>query len=65
VLLLESLERQVLAERQVSAIRVLAGGEDVAVQSLEDARAAFDAALVAEPVPESPREQLLRELGVA
>ena len=64
VLLLDTLERQVLAERTVSAIRVLAGSE-VEVQSLEDARAKFDAALIAEPVPESPRAQLLRELGVA
>ena len=65
VLLVESLERHVLAERLVAATMVAAGAENVDVQSVDEARATFEAALVAEPVPESPRAALLRELGVA
>jgi hypothetical protein len=49
----------------VAATMLAAGAEDVDAPSLNQARADFDAALIAEPVPESPRAQLLRELGVA
>jgi len=65
VLLVERLERQVLSERQVAAVLAAGGAADVEMPSMDDARATFDAALVAEPVPESPRAAMLRELGVA
>lgn len=65
VLLLERLERQVLSERQVAAVLAAAGAEDVEMPSMDEACAAFDAALIAEPVPESSRAAMLRELGVA
>jgi len=59
------LERQVLSERQVAAVLAAGGAEDVEMPGMDEARATFEAALVAEPVPESPRAALLRELGVA
>ena len=65
VLLVERLERQVLSERQVAAVLAAAGAEDIEMPQMDEARVAFDAALVADPVPESPRAALLRELGVA
>ena len=65
VLLVERLERQVLSERQVAAVLAASGAEDVVMPDMDDARADFEAALVADPVPESPRAALLRELGVA
>jgi hypothetical protein len=65
VLLVESLERHVLSERQVAAVLAAGGAEDIEMPSMDDARATFEAALIAEPVPESPRAALLRELGVA
>ena len=65
VLLVERLERQVLSERQVAAVLATAGAEDIEMPDMDGARAEFEAALVAEPVPESPRARLLRELGVA
>jgi hypothetical protein len=65
VLQVEALERLVLAERQVAATLAAGGVPDVEMPTLDDARASFDAALVAAPVPQSPRAQLLRELGVA
>lgn len=65
VLLVERVERQVLSERQVAATLVAAGMEGIETPQMDEARVAFDAALVADPVPESPRAALLRELGVA
>ena len=65
VLLVERLERQVLSERQVAATLVAGGAQDIEMPQMDEARAAFDAALVADPVIESPRAALLRELGVA
>ena len=65
VLLVERLERQVLSERVVAATLAAGGAEDVEMPQMDEARATFEAALVAEPVPESPRAALLRELGVA
>jgi len=55
----------VLSERQVAAVLAAAGAEDIEMPSMDEARATFDADLVAEPVPESPRAAMLRELGVA
>jgi len=65
VLLLERLERQVLSERQVAAALAAGGAEDVEMPDLDTSRAEFDAALVAEPAPESTSVRLMRELGVA
>ena len=65
VLLVERMERQVLSERQVAAVLASGGAENIEMPQMDEARAEFDAALVAEPVPESPRAAMLRELGVA
>jgi len=63
VLLIEQLERRTLTERQVTAV-LRAANADVEEPDCDEARARFDAALVAAPVPESPNARLLRELGV-
>ena len=65
VLLVERLERQVLSERQVAAVLATAGAKDVEMPQMDEARAQFDVALIAAPVPESPNAVLLRELGVS
>jgi hypothetical protein len=68
VLLLEALERQVLADRQVAAVFIAARAEGVDLPSFAEQRARFDAALVAEPVAvqvETEQQELRRMLGVA
>ena len=64
VLLVEQLERRTLVERHVAAVWRAAGAEDVEEPDPAEARAEFDAALIAAPVPESSTARLLRELGV-
>jgi hypothetical protein len=44
---------------------IAAGAEDIEAPSVEQSRYDFDMALIAEPVPVSPRARMLRELGVA
>lgn len=71
VLLLDQMERQVLADRQVAAVLMAAGAKDVRLPSLAEKRAEFDEALAAEPKPSavsllSDEQRELREaLGVA
>ena len=47
------------------ATLIAGAGQDLVLPSMDEARATFDAGLIAEPVPESPRVAMLRELGVA
>jgi hypothetical protein len=69
VLLLDELERQVLADRHVAAVLMAAGAKDVTLPSLQEQRQLFDAALSAEPTPltavDSEQMELRRALGVA
>jgi hypothetical protein len=65
VLLIEQLERLVLSERQIVATLLAAGAPDIEMPLMDEVRAVFDAALIAEPVPESPRAALLRSLGIS
>jgi hypothetical protein len=71
VLILDQLERQVLADRQVAAALVAGGYRDSkdGLPSLHEQRERLDAALVEEPTPLTPadldRLELLRVLGVA
>jgi hypothetical protein len=72
VLLLDQLERQVLADRHVAAVLMTAGAEGVELPTLYERRAAFDVALVADPVApavvsevDSEQMELRRALGVA
>lgn len=69
--MLDRIERQVLADRQVTAV-LIAAGADIPLPNFYEQRAIFDASLVEEPKPQEPlseadAEQLeLREaLGVA
>jgi hypothetical protein len=67
--LLENLERQVLADRQVAAVFMAAGSKDMTLPTFAEKRALFDAALVEEPKPvsqvDSEQMELRRVLGVA
>ena len=69
VLLLDELERHVLAERQVVAISNAFSNEPQPLPSFIEYRERFDAALVAEPQPldvvDAEQMQLRRALGVA
>ncbi len=69
MLLLDQMERQVLADRQVAAVFMAAGGKDVDLPSLVEQRRLLDEALVDEPraVSQADSEQmeLRRALGVA
>lgn len=65
VILLDRLERSVLVERQNAASLIAGGVEDIEVPTLADAFAEFDAALIAEPEPESASARLMRELGIS
>lgn len=63
-MLLDSLERQVLADRQVVAVRQTVG-DKTHLPDLAAQRAALDAALVEEPQAVDTEEmQLRRALGV-
>lgn len=64
VLNVERRERSALAEQQVAATLLAAGAKDVTIPSVTGAVAEFDAALAAEPVPESAEMRRLRVLGV-
>lgn len=69
MLLLEQLERNVLADRQVAAVFMAAGSKDVQLPQLQEQRAVFDAALVEVPKPgkkiDAEQLELRRALGVA
>ena len=68
VLLLDSLERHVLAERQIAAVLMAAGAKDVTLPDPQEQRELFDAALSAEPQAaevDTEQMQLRRALGVA
>jgi hypothetical protein len=68
VLLLDRIERQVLADRQVAATFLTAGAKGVTLPDFEERRALFDAALVEEPrerLIDSDQMELRRALGVA
>lgn len=64
-LLLDKLEQQVSAERQVAAVFMAAGAKKVTLPTLDRARDDFDAALVEEPtVLDVEQQELLQVLGV-
>ncbi len=69
LLLLERLERQVLADRQIAALQLVMSGEGGDLPTLQETREAFDAALVAEPQQgtqvDAEQMELRRALGVA
>ncbi len=72
MILLDNLERQVLADRQVAAVFIAARAEGVNMPSFHEERVKFDAALVADPQDRLPTSQvdveqteLRRALGVA
>jgi len=65
VIHVERLERQVLSDRQAAATFKAAGAEKVEMPTVDERRADFDAALVAEPEPEPANVRLLRAIGVA
>jgi hypothetical protein len=66
--LVERLERQTLADRQIAAT-LIASGRGADMPDMRAQRAAFDAALVEEPAPvtlvDSEQWELRRALGVA
>lgn len=68
-MLLEHLERHVLADRHVAAVLMAAGAKDVTLPSLQEQRDRFYAALVEEPKPMAQVDieqlELRRALGVA
>jgi len=66
VLNVQQVERRTLADRQVAAVYLAAGAEDVTMPDPEQARAEFDAALQAAPRPMTWKQRMLRQLtGVA
>lgn len=65
VLLVADLERNVLAERHVSAVLIAAGAEGVDMPSLAAALTEFDTELEAAPRDEPRPLRLLKRLGVA
>lgn len=65
-LLIEKLERQVLAELQVVAVLMAAGQKGLSWPTIDERRAALDAALIAVPQSvDSEQQQLRRALGVS
>ena len=65
VLLLDKLERQVLADRGAAATLMAAGAKGVTFPTLAEQRAMFDAALAEDPKAEDTEQQQLRKaLGV-
>jgi hypothetical protein len=69
VVLLDYMERQVLADRHVAAVLMAAGAKGVTLPDFEERRALFDAALIEPPQAVSQVDgeqmQLRRALGVA
>jgi hypothetical protein len=70
VMLLDQLERQVLADRHVAAVLMAAGAQDVPLPDFTEERARLDAALTEEPATvashvEVEQLELRRALGVA
>lgn len=68
VLLVEQLERQVLADRQIAALQFVMSGEGGDLPTLAESVAQFDEALVAAPQPadvDDEQMRLRRALGVA
>lgn len=70
MLLLENLERQVLADRHVAAVFVAAGDKDTKLPTFAEQRQLFDAALAEEPKPalggvDAEQMELRQALGVA
>lgn len=69
VLLLDRLERQVLADRQVAALQAVMSGQGGDLPSFDEQRARFDALLTEEPkaltVVDREQWELRRALGVA
>ncbi len=68
MVLLEHLDAQVLADRQVAAVLMAAGAKDVELPNLQEQRDRFEAALAEEPRPLAPVDieqmELRRALGV-
>lgn len=68
VLLVEQLERQVTADRQVAAVFIAAGAKKVELPQLPEQRRLLEAALVEEPrvltSVDSKQMELRRALGV-
>lgn len=68
VLLIERVERQALADRQIAALEAVMGGKGGDLPTVGDAVAAFDAALLAEPAVRvqvsDDQAALRRALGV-
>jgi len=69
VLLLDQLERLLLADRHVAAVFIAAGGDDVTLPTYRERRLLFDQSLAAEPAPtvdvDPEQMELRRALGVA
>lgn len=68
VLLLDQLERQVLADRQIAALEIVMSGEGGDLPTLVEARERFYEALNADPQPvgvDDEQMRLRRALGVA
>lgn len=68
MLLLDNLERHVLAERHIAAVMIAAGAEGVTLPEFFEQRELFDASLIEPPraaVVDSEQMQLRRALGVA
>ena len=67
VLLVEQLERQVLADRQIAALQAVISGKGGDLPTLTEARGQLDAALEADPIPvgvDDEQMRLRRALGV-
>lgn len=65
MLLLDALERHVLADRHVAAVLMAAGAKDVTLPQLQDARDAFDGSLfAAADAIDTEQQELHRALGV-
>jgi hypothetical protein len=68
LLLLEQVERQTLADRQVAAFQMVMLGEGGQLPTVAEARQQLDAALIAEPVEATAVDveqvELRRALGV-
>lgn len=68
MLLLDQIERQVLADRHVAAVLMAAGAKDVKLPTFQEQRALFDSALEAAPTfsrISTEQMELRQALGVA
>lgn len=65
VILLDRLERRVLAEANRAVVFAAAGAKVDEPRTFEEAQSAFDEALAADPRDMNPHRQLLKQLGVA